>query len=112
MWNFLDTLRTASIPARERAAFVAALVVTVGIGAAWLSLSFGAPQSPAARLSTDTPAQSSAPSSADATEGPLTRLRAEIADAAVAIAAQVGTVANIWKSRLFPPPLQFDRQNN
>lgn len=109
MFRFLDTLRTAPIPARERVAFVAALAVTLGIGAAWLSFSFGAPQEPAARRIARATPPSATPAPADATEGPLMRLRAEVADAAVAIAAEVGNLTNLWKSRLFPPPLQFER---
>lgn len=110
MWNFLDTLRTASIPARERAALVAALVVTVGIGAVWFSLSFGfRTEHTEERVvaSETTPAAAGA----DSIAGPFARLRASAADAAVSIAAQVGTIANLWESYLFPPPLQFERQD-
>lgn len=107
MFQFLENLRNASIPARERAAFIAALVVTVGIGAVWFSLSFGThPERTTERRAEDASVPSA---SADTTEGPLARLRVEVADAAVAIAAEVGALTNLWKSRLFPAPLQFER---
>lgn len=111
MWKFLDTLHTASIPARERAAFVAALVVTIGIGAVWFSLSFGfhSERSEERVIASET---APATASADAVEGPFARLRASAADAAVSIAAQVGKITNLWKSYLFPPPLQFERQKD
>lgn len=110
MFRFLDAFRNAPIPARERTAFVAALVVTVGIGAVWFSLSFGFRMEQSTKhIAENTSAPATA--SADSIAGPFARLRASAADAAVSIAAQVGTIAHLWKSYLFPPPLQFERQD-
>jgi len=110
MFNFLEKMRDSENAPRERAAFVAALVLTAAIGAVWFSLSGDAPLASEAAPNENVPVEEiSAPID---TEGPISKFRAEMADAAVFLAGQVRKIGDLWKGFKFNAPIDYKQSES
>ena len=100
-------MRDSENAPRERAAFVAALVLTAAIGAVWFSFLGGMPfaseKAPSENVSEE---EISAPVD---TEGPISKFRAEMADAAVFLAGQVRKIGDLWKGFNFNTPMEYEQ---
>ncbi|TSC69879.1 MAG: hypothetical protein G01um101470_938 [Parcubacteria group bacterium Gr01-1014_70] len=108
MFNFFEKLRDSENAPRERAAFVAALVLTAAIGAVWFSLLGGAPLASEAAPSEEVLVETvSVPID---TEGPISKFRAEMADAAVFLAGQVRKIGDLWRGFNFNSPVEYEQK--
>jgi hypothetical protein len=86
MFNFLEKMNNP----RERAAFIAAFLITLAIGAVWFSFKFSSSQAVVV-------AGSEVSNVATSTPGPISRIGEKAADTAIFIASRVRDFVELWK---------------
>lgn len=97
-----DFFKKISNP-RERAAFIAALFITIAIGAAWFSFRFSSSPDLAVKPQIEQ-------SAATSTSGPLSNIGEKAADAVVFAASRIKSFVESWKKWTSSGSIEYSQE--